>query len=349
MKASIYLFQLISFLSLFLLSINTSHAAVIFETTFDLNADWNASRQYQGAECVDPCTTAPTEWTNYRVVDGSGTWSNPTGSIRVLPAGQTDHTTSSTAGKAYVVYNQSHPVDNWPGDSELMRKLNADYEEVYLRLWLKTQSNWQSVAGASSKVFRIQHYDGSGNIFANFSDGTNAPIALILLGQMGSSVNYPNTAAFIPAMRCDPQSTYYYCNASPAWMQNDIANYMDTSTHPTILKSWGDGNWHRWDLHLKMNTVGSNNGIFEMWIDGNQLISKTDAQWRSSGSSASVGWNLLSIGGNSNNSFATQADQWYAIDDIVISTTQILGDYVIGNNTVTDTAQPSSPIGLSVI
>jgi hypothetical protein len=79
-----------------------------------------------------------------------------------------------------------------------------------------------------------------------------------------------------------------------------------------------------------MNTVRSNNGVYEVWLDGKLLASHTDAQWRSAGSSSGVGWNLLSLGGNSNNSFATQGDQWYAIDDVVVSTTPIPEDYVIG-------------------
>ena len=310
------------------------YGAVVFETNFDANADWNVNRQYQGNECVDPCTTAPTNWTNYRFIDGTGTWTNPTGSIRALPGSQVDHTTGTVSGKAYIVYNQSHPVDNWPGDSELMRKLGAEYDEIYLRLYMRTQASWKSVGSASSKVFRVQHNDGTGNIFQNFADGNNAPIALMLLGQMSDSSSYPNTAAYIPAMRCDPQASVYYCPLSPSWMQNDISSYINTSTHPAITSSWGDAGWHRWDLHLKMNTVGSNNGVYEVWLDGKLLVSHTDAQWRSAGSSSGVGWNLLSLGGNSNNSFATQGDQWYAIDDVVVSTTAIPADYVIGGTKV---------------
>jgi hypothetical protein len=347
MKTKIWI-QLPLLLSLFLITSLPVYGGVIFEENFDSLADWNVSRQYQGNECVDPCTTAPKNWTNYRVVDGSGTWTNPTGSVRVLPSSQADHTTSTSSGKAYVVYNQSHPVDNWPGDSELVKKLGGEFDEIYLRLYMRTQANWKSVGSASSKVFRIQHYDGTGNVFQNFGTGNNAPIALMLLGQMGDSSSYPNTAAYIPAMRCDPQASVYYCDSSPSWMQNDVFAYINTITHPAITSSWGDAGWHRWDLHLKMNTVGSNNGVYEVWFDGTQIVSHTDAQWRSAGSSLGVGWNLLSLGGNSSNSFATQGDQWYAIDDVVVSTTPIPANYVIGAGAVTSPTAPKNVIGAPV-
>jgi len=308
--------------------------AVIFETTFDSNADWNASKQYEGNECIDPCTTAPTNWTNYRVVDGSGSWTNPTGSIRKLPGSVADHSGTGT-GKGYVVYNESHPVDNWPGDSELVKNLHTEYPEIYFRAWMRTQPGWQSVTGASSKIFRIEHFDQTGNIFANFSTGDMSPIALLLFGQMGGSTQ----GAYVPAFRCAPQSSNYYCTSAPSYMQNDIFTTLGTAK--TVTTSWADGNWHQYDIHVKMNTIGSNNGVFEFSVDGTLMVSRTDAQWKVSGAGAGDGWNTISIGGNSNNSFATQAEQWYAIDDVVVSTTPIPAGYTIGGGTTP--ASPSAP------
>ncbi|BDV43066.1 hypothetical protein GURASL_19890 [Geotalea uraniireducens] len=69
----------------------------------------------------------------------------------------------------------------------------------------------------------------------------------------------------------------------------------------------------------------------EWWYDGKLVERRTNVQWLSEGSS-SVGWNSFAIGGNSNNTFLPLADQWYAIDDVVISTTPIPQYYKIPNN-----------------
>ncbi|KKP93462.1 MAG: hypothetical protein US25_C0046G0005 [Candidatus Moranbacteria bacterium GW2011_GWE1_36_7] len=47
-----------------------------------------------------------------------------------------------------------------------------------------------------------------------------------------------------------------------------------------------------------------------------------------------------------NGSYVTDAEQWYAFDDIVVSTTQIPVDYVLGE---TDVIAPAAPSGLSVL
>jgi hypothetical protein len=69
--------------------------------------------------------------------------------------------------------------------------------------------------------------------------------------------------------------------------------------------------------------------------------------WKDGGSSAGIGWNTIHIGGNSDNAFANPGEQWYAIDDVVVSTTPIPADYVPGRGSA-DTTRPSAPTGLSV-
>ena len=90
--------------------------------------------------------------------------------------------------------------------------------------------------------------------------------------------------------------------------------------------SYADAQWHRYDFHLKMNDIGENNGVMEWWWDGKLLESRTDVQWKAAaGSAQSVGWNGIAIGGNSNISFSgpEPSDQWYAVDDIIISSSPL--------------------------
>ena len=80
-----------------------------------------------------------------------------------------------------------------------------------------------------------------------------------------------------------------------------------------------------------MNDVGSANGVLEWWYDGTLVQSYADIIWKEPTSSAATGWNNVWFGGNSNNAFGTNLEQWYAIDDIVVSTTPIPATYVIGS------------------
>ena len=339
-KKEAILSQLMILLCLFGLCALPCYGGVIFEDNFDSQADWNTDLAKNGDGCYLPCSDAPANWSYYRETPGSGTWTNPVGSIRRVPANLPDHTNGT--GKAYIVYNQSHPVDNWPGDSILGKILLQDYPELYFRIWIRTQANWQSASSATSKVVRVSHYDGIGNVFENFSTGSQAPILLWFFG-----ADYLGRGAHALGFRCSPQSSYYYCTAA------GVPSYQLTDT----LEAWGSGGptgyfadtqWHRYDFRVKMNDPGSNNGVTEWWYDGVLMDHHTDVQFKaSSGSSAAMGWNNFSIGGNSDNSYATQGDQWYAIDDVVVSTTPIPDNYVIGGGGA-DTTPPTAPRGIRI-
>lgn len=324
--------------SCLLLAALPCYAGVVFEESFNSQADWNVNNTYT-TECAGDCTTAPTNWSNYRTVPGTSALTNPTGSIQKLPGALPDHGAGS--GKAYIIYNQSVAGVNWPGDSTLVKTLSQDYPEIYVRMWIRTQANWKTVASAQSKVFRSYHWDRTGNVFEFFSTGTVNPAYI-----WDWSTNSSNNASFMDAYRCDPQETNYYCTASgvPAYQLNDYFYAWGSGGATT---KYADAQWHRYDFHLKMNDIGKNNGIMEWWWDGTLMESRTDAQWKAaSGSSSAVGWNTIAIGGNSNNTFSgsTPADQWYAIDDLVVSTTAIPADYVIGGGTTVDTTAPTTSI-----
>ncbi len=320
-----------------LLAALPSYAGVVFEESFDASPDWNVNNIYK-SECAGDCTTAPVNWSNYRTVPGTSALSNPTGSIRKLPGSLPDRTTGN--GKAYIVYNQSVSGVNWPGDSTLVKVLPQDHPELYVRMWIRTQANWKTVASAQSKIFRSYHWDRTGNLFQFFSTGTVNPAYIWDWATNGS-----NNASYMDAYRCDPQETNYYCTTSgvPSYQLNDYFYAWGSGAATT---KYADAQWHRYDFHLKMNDIGKNNGIMEWWWDGTLMERRSDAQWKAaSGSSASIGWNTIAIGGNSNNTFSgsTPADQWYAVDDLVVSTTPIPADYVIGGGGGGSTGDTSAP------
>ncbi|MEK7705832.1 MAG: hypothetical protein AAB426_12800, partial [Myxococcota bacterium] len=52
----------------------------------------------------------------------------------------------------------------------------------------------------------------------------------------------------------------------------------------------GDGAWHAFELHFRLGTSGSNDGLFEMWIDGANVISDSGLDWFDGGGSSPTGW-----------------------------------------------------------
>ena len=330
-------------------------AGIIFQENFSAQADWNANNQFAEVETSPPTAKAPPEWSFFRSIPGA-TGLSPCVSIRKLPNGATDHTGGH--GKALIIYNESVNNANWPGDGILGRYFGstANYQELYVRFWLRTQPQWQTVAGAQSKVFRVLHWDGGDNIFQFFPTGQSAPIYLWDLVTMGSSSSGANKAGYQSAYRGDPQETNYYLTTGGQWYETTdyffgwngkVGGALANTTfrpwvNPTDPGIYADGQWHRYDFHLKLNDIGKANGIMEFSYDGVLKEFHGDVVWKTSGSRAEIGWNAVSFGGNSNNTFsATNSEQWYAIDDIVISTTPIPTEYAIDNEGSSNSIQSS--------
>ena len=136
-----------------------------------------------------------------------------------------------------------------------------------------------------------------------------------------------------------------------AWDLNNPT--LDWKTTGQIL----DGGWHKITIQLEMNTKSgntwNNDGIYRLWVDNVQHVNAVALRWiDNDGDSGggTIGWNGFAIGGNSNNSYSgeTLAEQWYAIDDVVVSTSQIPDNYVIGSD-LNDVIAPSAPSGLNVL
>jgi len=80
------------------------------------------------------------------------------------------------------------------------------------------------------------------------------------------------------------------------------------------------GRWYTVRHHVRMNDVGSANGLIEAWVDGAQVLSKKDMVWRKD---ARVFVNTFYFstffGGNSSVWAPTSKDEKIQFDDIVIS------------------------------
>ncbi len=293
---------------------------VVFSENFDSQADWmpaTSDEECNGisAKCDDD---VPPNWSYYV---SNEAWHPNEGypshdpSIRI-----SSDQARGGSGKSFIKSNESSQPEgtsNYFTDGILMKTLDQKYDELYMKVWVKFEAGWQwASADAQMKVMRLLNFDGPdgvANPFDYFSDGDSAPMYIF---DLRHSQTYGWRHAHAP--RCDPQATDYYCTPNKLYNKN----YQFNGT-PTFAASSGDGNWHSYEVRVKLNSsVGVSDGIFEFWYDGVLQHSVTDILWRSSGSTA-TGWDTVAIGGNHQNWFddvANESEQWYAFDDLQVCT-----------------------------
>jgi hypothetical protein len=80
-----------------------------------------------------------------------------------------------------------------------------------------------------------------------------------------------------------------------------------------------DGKWHTWELHMKYNDDDQDNGIYQVWYDGQLILRATGVNNRSSYSPKFV--KEIQLGGWNQNYGGAPYHIYY--DNVVISTTRI--------------------------
>lgn len=256
-------------------------------------------------------------------------------------------------GKALTLWME--PIDSircdggtkWCSDGQLSVNLPQTYHEIYIRYYLMFQPGWKwADSGGAGKFLRASHYHNYPDVpyYKFFKDGNHFPIFVLDLTDQ----------AYFTADGSDPfaevhmhprfQSAYYGSAAvpQPAYLVNWDFERIRVGTGGTGWNGYitfeqfiADGKWHRVEVHLKGNSaMGAEDGIYELWVDRDVIVSRNNIAWADSVYEEAcancinpprnfVGWNWVSIGGNQFNiaySADTHMEQWYAIDDIVIST-----------------------------
>ena len=188
-------------------------------------------------------------------------------------------------------------------------------------------------------MFRVQHWDRSGSMFSYFSTGNVNPAVI-----WDAWEDEYSNAYFRPAFRCDPQSTNYFCDENYALDANSRGYFVDESGDP--VTGWGpdpgetdidssllgvfDTNWHQVIFHVSLNSVvNTKDGIMNAWYDGFKVSGLTDVAYIGTSGDINAGYNMVAFGGNAYNNwlgitngvYQAGAEQWYAIDDIVVATT----------------------------
>lgn len=172
------------------------------------------------------------------------------------------------------------------------------FDEVYWRFRVKMQAGWPD-AGPYN-LSRI-------SAFAQ-SDWGEAMVAS--LASNDADVNLRASAASCV------QNNEVEC----AGIDGDALVPLGTLSGSTaVFSSARAGQWQCVEAHVKLNTPGEADGMFEFWVDGELEAGRTGMDWR--GTWEAFGLNLLSIENFWVGGAPADLDRWF--DDIVISTDPI--------------------------
>jgi hypothetical protein len=176
---------------------------------------------------------------------------------------------------------------------------DTDFEEIYWRLRIKMQAGWPDVG--PHKLSRL-------TAFAS-DDWSQASIAN--LSSNGSEVT----------LRGDPASCVLdgIINCSGFNDSEGLSSLEPLFGRTPLFSKAMSGQWHCVEGHVKLNTLGLADGVFEFWIDDELEDAAYDLDWR--GTWSDFGLNLVSIENYWIDGAPQTLHRW--IDDIVIATEPI--------------------------
>jgi hypothetical protein len=176
------------------------------------------------------------------------------------------------------------------------------YREIYWRMYVRTQSGW--LGGAHDKLSRAISFGTS-----NFAEA--------MVAHVWADDALPDTNRLI----LDPASGVNSSGALVTTQYNDsLLQYLGKAVTVTpIFDAAHVGNWYCVEAHVKLNTSGLSDGVFELWIDGAPEASKTGMNWVSSYSA--YGINAVYFENYWNDGAIQAEDRFF--DKIVVSTQRI--------------------------
>jgi hypothetical protein len=178
----------------------------------------------------------------------------------------------------------------------------ATYRDVYWRVYLKHQAGW--VGGGGDKLSRVM-------IFASPTSWAEAMIA-----HVWSSSKSPNYLVLDPASGTDD------AGALVTTAYNDFPNlrWLGAETGSTpLFDAEHVGRWYCIEARARLNDPGQENGVFQLWIDGNVEAQRAGLNWV--GAFNDYGINALFLE-NHWDAGSPRAQERY-MDNLVVSTARI--------------------------
>ena len=337
--------------SLMVMSFSLS-AEIVFEENFDNQPDFTSTmHSTEQSQHMLGGDILPVGWDS--MYQGTR-WSPETGypsnhaSLEILSVNS--EKARGGVGKSMVNWRESYDAgwNNWASDSQLQKRFDQEYKEIYFEFWISFSPNWAARIfedGGISKFARVGHYDGVGDPF-NGAAGSLGPV--FFWDYVQSQYGQRNAQAF----RGGPPGYNYNMNTNEVGVVNQSNYGSDTigmavgGTDPKVLDQinggyladigrydfifhdqlWGlAGHWTKVAFYVKMNSApGVRDGVMMQWINNQRIKFEDDVPWVGENpENKMVGWNFISLGGNDFFRPYPNEDRfedWYSIDDLVVRT-----------------------------
>jgi hypothetical protein len=178
-------------------------------------------------------------------------------------------------------------------------------QEFYIKFNFKMDCGTGTCAGGAKflKIFGEAGSNSYANTTTAFDYGTSSPVFTGL--SYGSAGDQRDTASVL------------WYGGGKTIQSGGISPTITANTTGNINPK--DGNWHTWEFHMKYNDDGQNNGIYEVWYDGTQVLGATGVNNRSINSPKYV--RAIQLGGWNQNYGGKPYNIYY--DNVVISTTRV--------------------------
>lgn len=373
MQTKIKLFNFLITTAVFLAAVfgfsNSAKAQIIFEDDFSNDVGWVASNtQSSNVESASAsgcygnqgCVAPPSKWSAYSVGAASQ-------DLRILAG-------AGRNGKAGLRYGWGMGAAQRLAlrlNKHLTGNQNTGYDELYIRYEVKFDDGWSAGNGTNIgywKWFRLWQFRPPTGI--NQHGENAAPYdAHFIIGNL--SVLPPSWSLAI----ADNPNYAHGGVDNPYWhLMFDGTSTCSTCGHFESINNWDFNNstgaflndpqtWHFVEWHIKLSTGtgncdGTENGIYELWLDGvrqtaplrisehygiqagcNDVFPQTKYQG---------GINYFIMFDNMDDWASTwTTDKYLYMNNVVVSTAPIGTSYVPGGGT-SDTTYPSAPQGLTI-
>lgn len=364
--------------ALLLLGTSITRAEVIFSENFDEQPDFDKmmdpSPSGKNSRARVKGDLIPDNWDLLR---SESTWAPSRGYTDRHESFEIKAADSAKArggtGKAMVNWRDSHDPGwkRWNSDGILLKKI-GDQKQVYVEFYIafspETYTSYANNGLGTSKIFRIYGFTGDWNDPFNYFAGATHPEIIWSVdgqpakyglrnkistyGMNNDEANYPD----IPGgSHGGDHSLSYQSDLDGMGPDGTDAKLPDkknggyiTSGGASMEKVFGPpGSYTKVAFFVKLNSKkGAHDGVLTQWIDGTQILHTDTLNWVPTNKDG-IAWNVVGLGGNDFFQSYPNEDrheEWYAIDDVTISTT--IPDDVESNTS--SHVSPNPPSGINV-
>ncbi|MFO1499490.1 MAG: hypothetical protein U1G07_14025 [Verrucomicrobiota bacterium] len=171
------------------------------------------------------------------------------------------------------------------------------FQEIFWRVYVKHEAGWQ---GNPAKLARATCLSGK-----DWSQGFIAHV----WGGKGNVLCIDPATGIRDSRRVTTRYNDFSNLTWLGWRQGQTP----------IFGSIESGRWVCVESHVKLNTPGNGDGVFELWVDGKLEASRTDLDWH--GKWTDYGINAVFLENYWNQGSTKKQARWF--DDLVISTKPI--------------------------